>query len=289
MANINSSFKQFIKDITPSDYCYETIFPSRLKEAKSDLGASFPVTNEVTFVQAKYMGSASKRTMITPVSDLDILSEFSFNMNAQWKYNSDSFSFITRVRNAYNGYRTQVVGTRGQAVRVFYKAYGHVDIAPVVRVNTTTYKLPDGKGGWIFTSPETANDWFFSRHKQLDYRLKDLVKLLKKWNSEHSSRLSSFHLETMAAAMFESIGTYQDLNLRDFFQNATGLLDVNDPGGQSGVLSKYLTYTARANVISSFQTAYNIAVEARECEQNSDHASAIVKWRRILGSDFPSL
>lgn len=289
MANVNTSFKKFIKDITPGDYYYDTVFPSRLTEARTDLAQAFPSTSDVTFVQAKYLGSASKHTMITPVNDLDILAEFSFDVNAQWKYNSDSFAFITRIRNAYNGYRTQVVGTRGQAVRVFYQKYGHVDIAPVVRVNSTTYKLPDGKGGWIYTSPEVANDWFFTKHKQLDYRLKDLVKLAKKWNNEHSSRLSSFHLETMVAAMFSSLGTYQDLNLRDFFQYAPSWLDVNDPGGQSGVLSTYLTYNARNDTIRSLQAAYSIAVEARECEQNNDHATAIAKWRRILGADFPSL
>lgn len=288
MANVNTSFKQFIKDITPIDYYYDTVFPSRLGDAKTDLTAAFPSTKDITFVQAKYLGSASKRTMITPVNDLDILAEFNLDITATWRYSTDSFAFITRIRNAYSGTKTQVVGTRGQAVRVFYQKFGHVDLAPVIRVNATTYKLPDGKGGWLYTSPEVANGWFFDKHKQLDYRLKDLVKLIKKWNSEHSSRLSSFHLETMAAAMFSSLGTYQDLNLKNFFQHAPSWLDVNDPGGQSGSLSGYLTYTARAEVIRSFEAAYDLAVEASKYESDGDHATAITKWRRILGSDFPS-
>lgn len=286
MSNVNTSFKQFIKDITPDDYYYDTIFPSRLRDANTDLAAAFPASKDVSFVQAKYMGSASKKTMINPVNDLDILAEFHFDLSAALKYSNDSFAFITRIRNAYNT-RTQVVGTRGQAVRVFYQKFGHVDIAPVVRINTTTYQLPDGKGGWLLTSPEIANTWFFDKHRELDYRLKDLVKLVKKWNSEHSSRLSSFHLETMTGAMFSSLMTYQDLNLRDFFQKAPNWLDVHDPGGQSGALSSYLTYTARTDAIKSFQAAYDLAVEARRYEDEGDHTTAIVKWRRILGSDFP--
>lgn len=290
MPNVNNSFSKFISDvITPSDYYFDTLFPARRKSVFEDLADAFPSSSDITIKAVKYLGSASKRTMISPVDDLDVLAEFELSLEAYLNYANDSFAFINRIRRAYDGYNTQVVGTRGQAVRVFYEKFGHVDIAPVYRVDQNTYNIPDGKGGWMFTSPEVANDWFFERHKTLNYKLKTLVKLIKKWNRVHSSRLSSFHLETMAASMFAELGNWPDFNLTEFFRLAPNWLSVYDPGGHSGDLSANMTLNTRVQVLTSFSAAHQKGVEAWELEKAGNHDNAIDKWRIILGSDFPKV
>ena len=88
--------------------------------------------------------------------------------------------------------------------------------------------------------------------------------------------------------MFSEMSYFQDLNVIEFFRVAGQYIDVYDPGRQSGNLAIYLTYSARQDVIQSFNTAYTKASEARQLEKSGDYTSAIVKWKWIFGQDFPS-
>ena len=178
------------------------------------------------------MGSAAKGTIIRPIDDIDVLAVFS-NEKGVWlsKYWNDSQAFIYRVRQAYAGTIIQQVGTRGQAVRVFFKTGGHVDVAPVFSQGNDVDWLPNGSGGWISTAPVVANRWFSTRNKDLGYHLAPIVHLLKAWNRAHSNRFRSFHLETVAATVFELGSDYRDA-LQKVDEWAPNFLDVNDPGGQ---------------------------------------------------------
>lgn len=113
--------------------------------------------------------------------------------------------------------------------------------------------------------------------------------LLKKWNGAHSKRLRSFHLETMAASMFTSLGSNHRTNLKTFFQEAQLWLDLADPGGHSGTLSNNLAWLTRLDVISSFEAAADRAVRAIARENAGDHAEAKRLWSIILGPDFPTI
>ena len=150
------------------------------------------------------------------------------------------------------------------------------------------YLLPSGDGSWILTSPFVANKWFADKNAELSYNLAPLVRLLKKWNVAHSKRLRSFHLETMAGHTFSSLNSNRRTGLQKFFEWASGHLDVNDPGGQSGLLSGYLTWNARGEVSRSFEVAADRATKAIEAEDSGDHEEAKRLWRIVLGSSFPS-
>jgi len=203
------------------------------------------------------------------------------------KYWNDSYSFIYRIRDAYNGYVTQQVGTRGQAVRVFYEGGGHVDVAPVFFKGDDVYHLPDGAGGWILTAPTVANAWFVERNAKLSYHMAPMVRLIKSWNRAHSKHMRSFHLETVTGQAFSSLGSnYRDA-LHKFFLWAPSHLDVFDPGGQGGSLSSYLTWSGRQELLTALASAEKRAQLALDAEARGDHTEAKRLWRIILGSDFP--
>jgi hypothetical protein len=282
------AFEQFMTDITITDYQKTSIVEGRRKSVIENLTAAFPSSSDLPFHEGRLIGSASKGTIVRPLDDIDVLAVFS-NANDAWsKYHGDSQGFLYRIKRAYDGVETAQVGARGQAIRVFFKTGGHVDVAPVFLKATDVYHLPSGDGSWILTSPFVANTWFAGKNADLSYNLAPLVRLLKKWNSAHSKRLRSFHLETMAGHTFGSLSTNRRTGLQKFFEWAGGHLDVNDPGGQSGLLSGYLSWTAREEVRKSFDTAEDRATKALAAEESGDHEEAKRLWRIVLGSSFPN-
>lgn len=283
------AFSKFIEDITATENQKTNFIPSRKNSVDADMTAAFPSTSDLPYLKGILMGSASKNTIIRPLDDIDVLAVFS-NENRVWqdKYWNDSQSFIYRIRQAYAGTKIQQVGTRGQAIRVFYQTGGHVDVAPVFRQGNDVYHLPDGKGGWILTAPTVANNWYGDKNKALNYRLGAVVRLAKAWNRAHSKRFRSFHLETVAASMFSSLGSnYRDA-LQKFFEWAPSRLYVSDPGGYSGDLSSYLTFSGRQNLIDALNAAADRARKANDAEARGDHAEAKRLWRIVLGISFPN-
>lgn len=180
------------------------------------------------------------------------------------------------------------MGARGQAVRIFFQNGGHVDVAPVFSHGNDIYGLPNGSGGWINTAPTVANVWFRKKNAELSYNLAPLVRLLKKWNNSHSKRFRSFHLETVAANTFKTLGSNRRSALQHFFEWAPSHLSVSDPGGCSGDLSSYLSWEARQGIYSALASAADRAKRANDAEARGDHADAKRLWRIILGDNFPS-
>ncbi|MHB8636730.1 MAG: SMODS domain-containing nucleotidyltransferase [Fimbriimonadaceae bacterium] len=284
----NQAFAKFLEDISATDYQKNTTIPARKKTAIKTLEEAFPDTSDLPFWNAHLIGSAAKNTIIRPIDDVDVLAVFSNKKKAWDKYWNDSKSFLYRIRRAYDGISVQQVGARGQAVRVFFNQGGHVDVAPVFLRDGDVYHLPAGDGTWILTAPLKATAWFLDRHRVLSYNLSPLVRLLKKWNKAHSKRLRSFHLETMVATIFSSLNSNRQDAIWKFFQWAPQYLDVMDPGGQSGVLSSYLSSTARVDVVASFASAATRAENAIKAENGLDHEEAKRLWNIMFGGDFPT-
>lgn len=282
------AFAQYLEGLTATDYQRTSIIQARKKTVDDRLFEKFPSTSDMPYWKDILMGSAAKGTIIRPFDDIDVLAVFSNSGNAWTKYQLDSKSFIYRIRDAYAGVSIQQVGTRGQAIRVFYETGGHVDVAPVFDAGNDVYKLPNGTGGWIDTAPTVANQWFSTRNQELSYHLAPLVRLVKAWNRAHSKRMRSFHLETVAGTAFGSLGSnYRDA-LQKFFEWAPNCLSVTDPGGQSGDLSGYLTWTARDQLKQALSSANDRASKALAAEARADHAEAKRLWKIILGDDFPT-
>ena len=81
--------------------------------------------------------------------------------------------------------------------------------------------------------------------------------------------MRSFHLETVAGTAFGSLGSnYRDA-LQKFFEWAPNCLSVNDPGGQSGDLSGYLTWTARDQLKQALSSANDRASKALAAEHDT--------------------
>lgn len=281
------AFEEFLTCLELTDSQKEAN-QSRLTTATSYLKAAFPASSDLPLDNTKLIGSASRGTIIRPIDDIDIFAAFVDKDHIFERYRYDSRAFIYRIRDALSGYSVKIVGTRGQAVRLFYQTAPHVDIAPVFLWSTGGFGLPDGAGGWLTTDPFAHNEHIDKRHRELSYHLKPMIRMFKRWNNVHSKYLKSFHLEVVTASVFTSIGG----DLRDasekLFQWAQNGLTVYDPAQHSGDLSAYLTYNSRSSLISNLESARQRAANANAAEARGDHAEAIRLWRIIYGDEFPA-
>lgn len=262
---------------------------SRVKGVRGFLGESFPDSYDIPLRKATLMGSGARGTIIRPLDDIDVLAIFKNKNDVFEKYRHDSQPFIYRLRERINAKTTvQQVGTRGQAVRLFYKDDLHVDIAPVFAWNSGGYILPSGTGGWIRTDPPAQEEWVKERESTLNRQFRRTVRLLKRWNSVHSSRLGSWHLEVIVGRIFASMSSNHREVIMRFFEWAPGYLNVQDPDGLGGDLGASLTWRQQSDIKNSFKAGHARAVKAVDAEEGGNHAEAIRLWKIILGTEFPS-
>jgi hypothetical protein len=266
----------------------EDLNNARLSTTTGYLKNSFPASSDMPLQRARLMGSAGRGTIIRPIDDIDVLAIFENKNEIFEQYRHNSQQFIYRIRDALNKYQVEIVGTRGQAVRLFYKQKPHVDIAPVFKWRSGGYALPDGKGGWLTTDPDEHDAYIARRHSELSDRLKPLIRIFKRWNNEHSKYLKSFHLEVMVANIFTSLGSDSRDASEKLFKWAQNNITVSDPAGHSGDLSSYLSYTNRQNLMSNLEASRQRAAKANKAEREGDHEEAIRLWRIIYGDEFPA-
>lgn len=283
-----TAFDEFKDKLTLTDAQKETV-QSRHSTTTGYLKDAFPLSSDLPLETTYLMGSAGRDTIIRPIDDVDVLAIFTNKDNIFDRlYRYDSQKFLYRVRNALASYRVEVVGARGQAVRLFYKAAPHVDIAPVFRWSGGGYGLPNGSGAWLTTDPYAHQTWIAQRQKDLSYRLKSMVRMLKRWNNLHSKYFKGFHLEVVAATVFSSLGSDSRDACEKFFQWAQYNLTVMDPALHGGDLSSYLTPAARTALLLNLESARERAAKANAAEAMGDHSEAIRLWRIIFGDEFPT-
>lgn len=287
---IHEAFDEFHKKLLPTTNQKDDI-KARQKKTREYLIREFNSDSDMPLTDVKLIGSADRGTIIRPIDDVDVLAVFSDeNEVFEEKYHSNSFAFMQRIRTALSGFDIKTIGVRGQAVRLIYTRAPHVDIAPVFHFGNEIYVLPTGDGSWMKTSPAKQQIWFDGRYSVLgESRAKKITRVIKRWNSEHSRLLKSFHLEVMVASVF-SEPLYGDTRaaLNYFFNNAYNYLDVNDPAGFSGNLGEYLPISARYKLRERLANASARAEQAIAAEKAGGHKEAIRLWGIELGEEFPS-
>lgn len=283
--NTQAAFNEFLVKILPDDN-HRKKMEDRRVNTHGHLQRAFPAGSSMPLLRTQLIGSAAKGTIRAPLKDIDVLAVFS-NENNKYQSFNNAQEFLYEIRNALAGKKIQTIGSRGQAVRLFYTDNLHVDIAPVFYLNDGGYLLPGGSGQWITTNPDTQLSWFQGRINTLGFRLIPAVLMAKEWNEKHGGVLSSFHIETMTANLFTKMGIDYAQEMEVFFEYAIQHLFVNDPAGHSGDLSQHMTLQQKVDTITRLKAAKEKATRARTAALRGDHKASITLWREILGDKFP--
>ena len=283
---VAKAFEEFLEFLEPTATEKDTI-KGRAGSVSGYLSSAFSSTSDMPLADTRLIGSGAKGTAIHVVDDVDVLAAFGNSQAVYNRYRYDSKQFLYRVKAALDGYRVNVVGARGQAVRLFYQSGPWADIAPVLPVEGGGYYLPAGDGSWMLTNPDNDIVWFNQHNAELGYHLKPMVKLVKAWNRAHSSRFGSFHLEVMVATAFSGLGGNYREALKLWFEAPH--ISVRAPS-TSAVLDGYMPYLspARREALSVLSSSAERAANALAAEASGDHAEAMRIWRIVLGGDFPA-
>ena len=285
------AFDEFAAAIKPTT-AQEAVIASRRAAVQNFMLARYGASSNMPLVETKVIGSARRATLIRPVEDIDIFCVFD-DRHVWSQYRNNSQQLLYRVREALTGYTVQTVGSRGQAVRLFYTSGPNVDITPAFRFfnwqgGSSGYVIPRGDGGWQRTDPDVHESFMARRNQELAYHLKPLVRLLKRWNREHSTRLRSFHLELMVQATFGRLSGNMRTATQRFFEWAPQYLHVHDPAGHAGDLASGLPRQQEQNILQSFVTNADRARRAIAAEQDGRTGEAMRLWRVVFGDEFPT-
>ncbi|GAA4377285.1 hypothetical protein GCM10023088_36970 [Actinomadura verrucosospora] len=171
-----------------------------------------------------------------------------------------------------------------------------MEITPAYYTNQTAqsasiYKIPDGSGGWLKSSPRVHNAYVSYVNNDLDKRLKNLIRLMKAIKYYNNIPISSFYLELRTAKWASSqkpiIYSYDVTNaLRHLI--SCRLAQMVDPMGISGYVSAASTDAYRQDALSKLTTALNRANQAREAEDEGKTRTAFEHWNKVFNGRFPS-
>jgi hypothetical protein len=249
----------------------------------------------------KTLGSHARETAISKYSDLDQFAIIARD-DAKWgdklkNSNTVLSNFKTALKNRFTN---TDIGKDGQALVLPFSDGTEIDVVPAIFETFTTgqtkrpiYKMPNGKGGWLLTSPEAHNAYITDKHEASRHKFKYVIQMLKFWRATRVDHipLSSFYLELLFAReqTFSEVKSYAQCvyDAFDLLQSRRGQA-VRDPLGISGDISMASTPAKIESTVKALIYAKEKAAKAIEAENNRDGASAREFWNMVFNGKFPS-
>lgn len=154
------------------------------------------------------------------------------------------------------------------------------------------YEIADGKlGKWIESDPEVHKDEATAKNKQLDGKWVPFVKMVKGWNRESGKPIKPmFLMEVLAQDLVDPpFNNYPD-EVSRYFSAAQVAIDQDwpDPAGLGPMVSDQMDANAKAAAKKALRDAERLAVQAMRAEQQGRMGDALLLWRQVFGSYFPT-
>lgn len=287
---IEDAFDQLISQLRASKAEVATAASHR-SSIKAKLEDSFEVT---AFFRS---GSFGNGTNVSGYSDVDY-----FAVIPTSKLKGDSAATLAEVAAALRARFPLTLNIRvnGPAVQVPFGLDGaeHTEIVPVDATGITKlgfrqFDMPDGRGGWMFTAPESHNAYVASLDKTLGARFKSLVRILKGWKFLRSVPIKSFYLEMFAARYASNEPAISfPLDLLRILQSLrdTGLPAIIDPRFPDDGRYLYPCETAlqHTEALGKIHTAAGWAEDAWDHQALGRVAQAFNSWALVFNHAFPS-
>ena len=284
---INQGFEAFHKKITPSSYesgkasSHKASITRRLEEYYS-LNRLF------------YSGSANNGTDVAYLSDVDF---FASIPRSNLKDNS-----ITALREI-----KECLQRRYQSTNIYVDSpaivldfgYGVWDTAEVIpaayvrqQYEKSVYKIPNGNGGWMESSPSLHSSYVSSQNSRLKKKLKPLIRYLKAWKYYCNVPISSFYLELRVTKWMEGESSIvYEIDIDTIFRKLANceLASIQDPKGISGYVSACSSAAKKEEALSKLKSAKRRVQQARDAESEGNTDSAFSWWNLVFSGNFPSI
>jgi hypothetical protein len=246
------SFDKFIENISVSGNLSETA-NSRSQSIVNLLNTEFSI------LEAFPLGSLVSRTALKGYADADVMLVLHFGKHIE---DQSPTQVLQTVRDKLSEYNTRMAKKNGQAVTLYFKTWPNVDIVPAFRVFDNgefyCYKIPNmNDDTWIEARPKVH----IQNMSRISNSKINLVKMMKEWNRNHSSYLSSFHIEVMALGYDDFYEDYA-WHVFKFFERMCDKIQYKIPSsaGLGGYVDEYLTYSDRQEAKKRIETALHSVV-----------------------------
>lgn len=238
-------------------------------------------------------GSFGNGTNVRNYSDIDYfasLSSSAMKTSSSATLNAVASALRTRFSSTY-GIR---VDSPAVVVPFGTDASEAHEVIPAELVSTDDprmYRIADGTGGWMRSSPQAQNDYVRSVNDRTGGKAKSLIRFLKAWKYYKNVPISSFYLELVVAEHAAgAIPIIYSWDLRDVFAKLrnSALAAVDDPAGASGKVAACSTTAQKEDALSKVDTAASRSRSAKESEDAGKLGEAFAWWDLLYDGRFPS-
>ena len=278
MASLLESIKSMIDNVSVTDRQEESIETStnNLNDHLTDDENKLDV--ESTFVN----GSYERDTIIRPLDDVDI---FAVLNRSEWEDEYGNLpspqSVLTKIKNKLNSiveYKDKVSQDRPcVTIKLSDKNF---DVLPSFEEFGGGYKIPNyDLETWTYSYPEKLSEDLKTCHRTNDYKIKQIVKVIKYWNREkNKKRIPSYHIEETIIEYFNvySITNFED-GIRNWFNNAESYLRK----------SSFNTDNKYDDSIKKIKKAKEKINEAHDLNNDNKTEEAKKLWKEVFGREFP--
>ena len=290
--SVADRFKTLLARVEPSATTTR-LYENHRNSVTARLKASF-AANKVVLI-----GSNCRDTAIGNYSDADLLLVLSRSevTRGGWLVSSDTVLKNVRLE-LEDRYTSTNIGKDGQAIVVDFRDGDHpVDVVPAFYEgpaaslqNYPIYRIPDGEGGWMQTSPDAHNSYILEPDQQSRGKLKGVVRLLKFWRATRNVPLNSFHVELLLAqsGVCNGVKSYAqcvaDVMTLLCERNCRGL---QDPLGISGIVKAANTEAKRQQALASLRQCAEHARQAIGNDCYGYYTTAYQEWDFVFHGHFP--
>lgn len=289
--SIEDGFEEFLKRLSPLSSEYRKSI-SHKKSVKSCLRKKFGCSH---FFET---GSFGNKTGVKHYSDTDYFAVCTiFNL----KKNSSQALLEVKKALQFTFHKTAPrIKVNLPSVTIPFGKYAseNLEITPCIYqtiISTPVgrkkaYGIPNGRKGWMLSSPGAHNAYVSKHNKRLQYRLKPLIILVKAWNFFNNVGISSFYLEVRITKLLE------DKKKIDYVTDLYGtikklydiqLADIQDPMKVSGLIKACKSDIQKKSSLSKLKTAYSRAEKAY-LERKKNPNACFYWWKKFYGKEFPS-
>lgn len=250
--------------------------------------------NNFTMREAVFaIGSYKRESICAGERDIDLMACLEpYGATDYWTiYQNDSSTFLYWVRGQLNDrYHATKVSSRKVCVKLDFTDIV-TDVTPCFPRQGGGYLMPNGSGGWMSTNPPYHATFMADANRNLDWKLKHLVRLIKAWNIANSHHLSSFHVELMVEQIHRNTTirshpeevAYTLEKLPAYVRNA-----CYDPWSGGGRIDSYLSDSTRQLVIRMLEDDATRAAKAEEYRNVGQTEKAFERWDVVYRHTFPA-
>jgi hypothetical protein len=244
-------------------------------------------------------GSLARSTYKDPIHDVDLVVVFDAETHRDWNQPGDS---AEEALEHTRGLAKKLLGSAGsESVEIHHTLLRNhavkcflddsedpdaftIDITPAVVRAQGGLWIPECKGRkWVASNPKALIDLVAKRQQKWD-SFRRLVRVLKRWNTDHGETMKSLVIEVLALSHLQKAPRPEAL--RSFFAAAAEavLEPVDDPAGLCGEIQPSMDrYEAKSRLEDAATTAWH-AVQA---EADDDIDRAMCLWRKVFGDIYP--